>query len=733
MRHIASLLLLAILILGVIPNNVCTAAPAARPAKNITLYAHSDSEATAVGGRTLSAAPVAGVKNTADATKLVSFTLYPALVASLHIIGTLAVDVWLQSGQNVAGRLYVAVSEVLIDGTVVQLRSANVSATVRQLRPSGMTFGFGGVNYTLSRGSTIRLDTQFKPTVQTSVLLLWDDPATPTSVTIEVEDTISLGIQILGKQNRPSMVFPTNETDHAAHLLAKVDVVDVFGTHDIRNVTLNVSNGTGFSIVSEAPMTLVGEDPAVGSYIFEQGFTAPAGRYLVSVTATDTSNNSYASSSQFLVTEFFPTTILVSDLDGKPVRDAAVSILLNSTLVDSGRTDDEGSVDLSAPSSNEVGTFSITMEYRGAITELADRMSIRGHDLVRLEAPLSDWTIFVRYQTFGLAVSEATVRVEEGNVTVALGKTGPDGSVTLEQMAAGAYTIVVESALVTYQAAYEHSHDKRTAYVEIPFHFAVPLQAWLGILAIALASTFGIYAVRRSRSKRPRPFGYFGTLLGGALPSTGITMISGSPGSGKTQMIYNLMSEMIAPDRPAIFVTNVEFPSKVRAALKRLGTDAEALEKRGSLRFVDCYAGSAGVQSSETHHVSSQTDLTALGVQISSCFAEVGGKGDVYLDSITPTVVDGAFEKALSFVRYYGARVKAENSSFLYTISSSMELEALAKFEDEADCVIQLDLYESAGVTKRRMKVKKARGLSHYQDWVDFRVNPRGKIEFLPG
>jgi len=299
-------------------------------------------------------------------------------------------------------------------------------------------------------------------------------------------------------------------------------------------------------------------------------------------------------------------------------------------------------------------------------------------------------------------------------------------------MASGIYTILVESTFVRYEAAYDHSHDGRTTFVDIPFTFAVPTQAWFGILALVLVSTFGIYAIRRGRKIRPRPFTHFRTLLGGELPSAGITMISGSPGTGKTQMIYNVMGERLARDRHAVFVTNVEFPANVRRALERVGTNATALEKNGRLRFVDSYAGLAGIQSTEAHHVSSATDLTALGVQISSCFAEIGGKGDVYFDSITSTVVNGAFERTLSFGRFYGARMKAEKASFFYTISSSMEPEALMKFEDEADCVIQLELFESAGVTKRRMKVKKARGFSHRQDWIEFAVNQRGEIQFLP-
>jgi KaiC/GvpD/RAD55 family RecA-like ATPase len=255
---------------------------------------------------------------------------------------------------------------------------------------------------------------------------------------------------------------------------------------------------------------------------------------------------------------------------------------------------------------------------------------------------------------------------------------------------------------------------------------------WLVIFFIAVASTFGFYAIGRSRKRRPLSFAHFKEILGGALPSASITMVSGSPGSGKTQMIYNIVGERLAENRPAVFVTNVGFPAKIREALKRLGIDADTFEKKRALRFVDCYAGLAGAQSSERHFVSSTTDFTALGVQISSCLEEIGAKGDVYVDSITPTIVNGAFERALSFVRHYGARVKAEDASFFYTISSSMEPETLTKFEDEADCVIQLDLYESAGVTKRRMKVKKARGSSHLQDWIEFRISRRGEIEFLP-
>jgi len=620
---------------------------------------------------------------------------------------------------------------VSVDGVLDELRSANVSANVRQLRPSRMIFSFGGLNRTLSAGSAVRLDVQFTPTVQTSVLLLWDDPATPTSVTVQAEDTITLGIQILGKDRQPSSVFPTNNSDNVAVLVAKVTVLDVFGSHDIRNVTMSVSNSTGFLVVPEAPMIPIAEEPAIGNYVFEQSFTVDAGRYKVSATATDAGKNSYGASSQFVVTAFYPVTVVVSDLDGEPVIGATVSILINSTLVNSGKTDEKGSVDLSAPSSDDVGAFLITMEHDGTSMTLADSIDLHGHDMARLEAPLSHWTILIRDGTVGLPIAGATVRVERGNATIASGQTGPDGSVTLQQIAAGTYTVFVQNALIRYQGTYDHSHDKRTTYVDVPFIYAIPMQTWLAVIAVVLVSSLGVYAVRRGMRKRPQSFRYLKTLLGGPMPAASIMMISGSAGSGKTQILYSIMGERLAENSPAIFVTNAEFPSRVRAALKQLGTDANALERRKRLCFVDCYAGLAGVQSTEEHRVSSPTDLTSLGMQISACFGEVGGKSDVYWDSVTPTVVSGGFERPLDFIRHYGARAKAENSSFFYTVSSSIEPEALAKFEDESDCVVQLELYEAAGATRRRMKIKKARGLSHHQGWVEFAINQHGRIEFI--
>jgi len=732
MRLVIALLLLAVLLPGAVPNEFCVAAPTTRPTKNITLYAHSDASATSVGGRTLSATPVAGKENSVDATKVVTFTLVPPLAAPLRILGTVAVNVWLRSGQNVDGILHVAVSEVLADGTVVEIRSANASASVRQVRPPGKIFSFGGIDQTLSKGSTVRLEVQFRPNVQTTVVLLWDDPTTPTSLTIEVEDTITIGIQIIDQNGRASIVFRANNTGGTVSLTAKANVVDAFGSHDIRNVTLSVRNATSSLLVSEKPMTFTGEDPATGSYTYEAGFSVPAGRYSTSATVTDTANNSYTASSEFLATEFYPLTVVVSDLHGRPVGDAAISILLNSTLIESGRTDTEGSVHLAAPSSDQVGAFSIAMEYRGAEIVLADHIDIRGHDMIRLEAPLLDWTIQVRYQTVGVAIAGATVRVEVDNSTVASGTTGPDGSVTFGQMAPGTYTVVVESPSFKYQVTTDHTRNETTRRIDVPLSFILPTSTWPAILVLVLASTFAVYAIRRSGRQRPRSFRYFKALFGGALPATGIMMISGSPGSGKTQMIYNLMGERLGENKPAVFLTNVEFPEKVRAALKQIGIDTDALEKRRNLIFVDCYTEIAGGKSAEAHHVASATDLTGLGVQVSACFAELGGRGDVYFDSITPAVLRGDFHKALDFVRYYGARIKAEDHSFLYTISSSIESEALARFEEEADSVIQLDLYESAGVTRRRLKIKKARGLGHHQGWIEFKINRRGEIEFLP-
>ena len=215
------------------------------------------------------------------------------------------------------------------------------------------------------------------------------------------------------------------------------------------------------------------------------------------------------------------------------------------------------------------------------------------------------------------------------------------------------------------------------------------------------------------------------------MPESSVVMIIGPSGVGKSLLLNNMLAELYELGRRSLYITNSELPSKIRDQISRLGVDVQRSENQNRLRFIDSYSSEAGAVTAEKHSVTSLSDLTALGIEITRCLDELAGGADVFLDSITPIISSADGGRALNFVRDYGARTTKSGGNFTYTISSAIDSVTIARFEEASDCVFQMERMTAPGHIFGRLLVKKARGVAHEQDWLNLRVNKKGKLEFL--
>jgi KaiC/GvpD/RAD55 family RecA-like ATPase len=264
--------------------------------------------------------------------------------------------------------------------------------------------------------------------------------------------------------------------------------------------------------------------------------------------------------------------------------------------------------------------------------------------------------------------------------------------------------------------------------VSLPVYY----HGWLLLLAapIAIVAFFGAVAVARRRAGK-HGFKHLADLFGGALPTSSVIMIAGASGSGKSLLLQNILSDSLQLRRRCVYISNSEMPSTIKGHLAKMGLDSDRYEKDNMLRFIDAYSGGSGVVSPEKHSVSSPRDLTGLGIQVTSCLEEIGGVGDVFLDSLAPIAALGDTTKALNFVEYYGARIVKSGGNFLYVASDTIESDLLRRFEGLSDCVVQTERYAGPGKVRNRLLVKKARGMEHERGWVGLNIKPSGRIEFV--
>jgi len=131
----------------------------------------------------------------------------------------------------------------------------------------------------------------------------------------------------------------------------------------------------------------------------------------------------------------------------------------------------------------------------------------------------------------------------------------------------------------------------------------------------------------------------------------------------------------------------MQFPSEIRKEMKALGFDITEHERRGELEFVDCYSAAAGQASKERYSVGSVTDLTRLSTELSTCLQNLGDGADVFLDSLGPWIATLKPEYILSFIHATGAKVKAEDGKFHFTIGTGVDREFMKKMEEASDAV----------------------------------------------
>jgi len=535
-------------------------------------------------------------------------------------------------------------------------------------------------------------------------------------VVVPCLDHISFELNILDKNGKTVSAYDANQTEGKTGVWIRVGVTDPFGLNDLESVAASVTDSKGVMIIDSQIMSLesLGASFYSGTYVFNSTF--PVGTYSALPRIRDMSGNTYYISRLFSISYFYELHFNLADEDAKPLSEANYTISSDQIVYTQGRTNASGWAVQRLPSSDVVGTYAITVLWKNAKLTAFSGLNISGP--MTLHFKINVFEVTARCVLYGVPLSGASIQLLANSTEVANAVTELDGSGTFHQIPPGQYVLRVKYMSYQYETTIlvEKSYEILVA-LEIPYLGRIPY----AIMALAAISAVVVF-VKRKRKLYSAPISILDSLVEGGLPSSATIMILGPSASGKTVLLQNLMNESLEKGRHCVFIATMQFPSEIRKEMKAIGFDISKAEKAESLAFIDCYSAAAGQASIEKYSVSSITDLTRLGTQLSTCLENFGKETDVFLDSLAPWIAALRPEFIVSFLHATGAKVKAGNGKFYFTVGTSVDTEFLTKIEEASDGVMELAISESEKEPRRKLAIRKVRGRKHSRRWLDFSI-----------
>ncbi len=684
----------------------------------VMLYAHSYGTSAI-----LNALPQWSGQKAADISKGLTFRLSPVLGANLRISGAITFTLYLRASGTFFGTIAMQLLELPAEGTETPVPGAKVPTGPLTLRTTvqTVTVGIGPIDYQFRAGSAILLRITVDQGSGSGIpLLVWDDSGAPTSLRLPTISPTEANLNFIG-QRKFGRIFQANP-DGKQTVGIGAAVKDAIGAYRFNNAffTLTAPNATTISLQ-------VNPKNNTDYYSFYSvNSTLSQGQWQIALILRDTSGDIYTFTDYLWVSPFYPVSIQVVGSDGNSLPNATLRVNFGSEASWNATTDASGVGNLSLPSTQIVGPMNLTIAWLGTQTLLpmppVDRAS-------RFVLRLAVYDIAVRIvmntPLLALPIPAATVTLyQKGQVQQAL--TGIGGVADFKTIPAGNYSVRVDYFFATYQSPLNVKANGGTTVV-VPFpHRTITL-----LTALAIMSLASVVLVRRRHGKLyPRNFGYFANLTHGGLPQACFTLIAGNSGSGKSVLLNTLAAEHLALGK-SIYVTNTEYPDKIRYNLMGLGITEESSVMDGRLIFIDAYSAIGGGSSKEEFSVDSHTDLTNLGLNITKCLERAGPGADVYLDSLNPLITMLRIDYLVNFLQSVAARVKANNGKFCVTIGAGIEKEDMTKLEESSDCVIETQLQELGKGQRRRLRIKKLRDKPYIDRWTRFQVESGKGIVFL--
>jgi KaiC/GvpD/RAD55 family RecA-like ATPase/predicted hydrocarbon binding protein len=182
------------------------------------------------------------------------------------------------------------------------------------------------------------------------------------------------------------------------------------------------------------------------------------------------------------------------------------------------------------------------------------------------------------------------------------------------------------------------------------------------------------------------------------VPKESLVLLSGPPGAGKSTFCQQAVLNVLAVDRPVIFVTTEHGPSEVTDLLKERGMGEPP---PGALSFVDAFGETVGIKTPERPDTigANCEDLNSISMAIARLQERIG-RQDILLsfDSLTSPYLFNK-EEVFRFMRLCLAKFASEGNSVLALMDEGCgKEEDLGAMMSVADGILRMEIKESSRI-----------------------------------
>jgi KaiC/GvpD/RAD55 family RecA-like ATPase len=232
--------------------------------------------------------------------------------------------------------------------------------------------------------------------------------------------------------------------------------------------------------------------------------------------------------------------------------------------------------------------------------------------------------------------------------------------------------------------------------------------------------------------RTPQSFDHIFQLTQGNLENSGLVVINGATGSGRTTLCSGLTGNYMKMGNPCLYVTYDQAPSSLRDQMKKLGTDASQYESQFRFILIDGFASQSESFSLEPYYLEQPfafDNIQDTLVRNVGIFA--GEKIRVIIDSLDKLAGKVSQKEFTKSFGDLANKLKVSGATFIVTVDlSALPKDLAGSLTDMADCVVDL-AKDAEDPNGRQLQVQRLNQKSSKIDPETFEIDSNKGLVFV--